>query len=733
MSLHSLAMGEETDGPVGAGGRHGGTGVMDVPTPEVSRPAAAAESESTPSAGYVAGRRRFTAAALVGTILAAIPFVWILWGPWETPDPIRKTAYEDNFYSVQARAMFHGHLWLANGAIGIEAFVHHGRQYTYFGLFPSIIRMPILLLTSRLDTQLTVPYMLAAWLLTALFVSLLVWRVRLLIRGPVVMGRAEATAYGVLIATTLVGSVFTVLASLPYVFAEDLAWSICLTVGSLFALLGLLERPSPGRVWVAGALILCANLDRLTTGWACVVGAVLVAAWFGLGRGGEQNRRWCVPILAAGLIPLLVGCFVNYLKFGVPFGLPVVDQVWTFVNAYRRKFLAANHNSEEGIAFIPSDALAYLRLDGLRFTSVFPFVTLPAGPATAVSGVLFDRRYRTASMPSSMPYLFLLSCWGMVTAFRPRPFGRVALTRIPLLAAGSAGAALLLWGYIAPRYLADFVPFLVLAGAVGLADIWRRLEGRTRRVRIGVFSVLTLVALFTIVANIGIAIVPNEEWTTTQALNFVETQKSISDITGHPLNAEVHRGSRLPPYAPAGELYVIGDCDGLYISNGENYSTIPSQDYTRTAWLAVERGHAFQRTFKVAAHHLVSSGVQWMPMLHVGPNTVSARITPSRFPGKVQFSLTLIPRVGKITYGLPTLIPLGSSDEVVVVTDPVKHLVAVTIEGLGPTFLTQTVHTVEPVSVPPGVTYSQGSPPALSSVDVTDRTPQPELCRSLIG
>ena len=90
----------------------------------------------------------------------------------------------------------------------------------------------------------------------------------------------------------------------------------------------------------------------------------------------------------------------------------MTDQVWTSVNAYRRKFLASNHNSEEGIAFIPSDALAYLRLDGLRFTSVFPFVTLPAGPATAVNGVLFDRRYRTASLPSSMPLLFLLSCWG---------------------------------------------------------------------------------------------------------------------------------------------------------------------------------------------------------------------------------------------------------------------------------------------------------------------------------
>ena len=177
----------------------------------------------------------------------------------------------------------------------------------------------------------------------------------------------------------------------------------------------------------------------------------------------------------------------------------------------------------------------------------------------------------------------------------------------------------------------------------------------------------------------------------------------------------------------------IGDCDGLYISNGENYSTIPGQQFTRTTWLAVELGHAFQRTFRVTADHLVTHGNQWMPMLRVGTSTVSAKITPSRFPGKVQLSFTLIPQKGSITYGLPTLIKLGASDEVVVITDPVKHLVKITINGLGLTFLTKTVDQVEPVSVRPGVIHSQGTPSAVSSVDVTDSTPPPRLCQSLVG
>ncbi len=106
---------------------------------------------------------------------------------------------------------------------------------------------------------------------------------------------------------------------------------------------------------------------------------------------------------------------------------------------------------------------------------------------------------------------------------------------ILLLAAGGAAAALLLWGYIAPRYLGDFMPILVLASAVGIADIFRRLEGRQRSIRLGATGLIAVVAVFSIVANIGIAVVPNEEWDTTQLLSYVQAQKTLSDWTGHPL------------------------------------------------------------------------------------------------------------------------------------------------------------------------------------------------------
>ena len=697
---------------------------------ESSGPTAPSEvqpSDGASSLELAAGRRRYTVAVVIGFALAAVPFLWTLWGPYESPNFFRNTVYESNFYDLQARAMLHGHLWLANGTIGIEAFVHDGRQYTYFGLFPSLIRMPILLLTSRLDGKLGAPLILAAWLLTGLFASLLIWRVRILIRGQAPMGQAEAVSCGVLMATIMGGSVFVFLAATPYVFNEDLAWSICLTVGSFFALLGVLERPSWGRVIASLALILVANLDRVTTGWACVIAACLIAVWFGLGRGGQENRRWFLPVFGAGVIPLVIGAAVNYAKFGVPFGVSNFSQVFTMVNAYRRRFLAANHNSEYGPVFTPSTLLAYLRPDGLRLSTNFPFVTLPAVPPSALGGVLFDRRYRTGSLPASMPLLFLLSCWGLVTAFRPKPIGRVALTRILLLAALIAAAALFIWGYIAPRYLADFIPFLVVASAVSMVDIWRRMERRTSSMQVGALVVVSIVALFTIAANFGIANTPNEEWNTAQVLHYVETQKAVSDVTGFSLHNQVRRGDSLPPWAPADQLYVVGDCDGLYISNGEYYSAVPSQQFQRTTWMVVERGHTFQHAFRITYNEPLPGTIKSLRLVGAGSNAVWVTVELTPQPNRLRVLFSLV-GTGRPVLGDSALVSPGSTHQVVVVTDPAKHLAQVTQDGVAQ--LSTTLVNGEPIDSS-GSSRSSGSPPALSVVDATARSPEPKLCQSL--
>ena len=133
-------------------------------------------------------------------------------------------------------------------------------------------------------------------MMTALFSSLMLWRLRVVTRGRAMLGRAEAASFGVLVATIMGGSVIVYLAATPFVFNEDFAWSIPLTVGSLFALLGVMERPSAGRVWASGILIVLTNLDRTPAGYACVIGAGLVALWFAIRpRRGHEPALGCGP------------------------------------------------------------------------------------------------------------------------------------------------------------------------------------------------------------------------------------------------------------------------------------------------------------------------------------------------------------------------------------------------------------------------------------------------------
>ncbi len=670
------------------------------------------------------GRRRFTRACTIAIGVTAVPFLWILWSDWGPFNPLRKTVYEDNFYDLQARAMFHGHLSLASGAIGIEGFVHDGRTYTYFGLFPSIIRMPVLLVTSSLDGKLTPTYMLLAWLLTGFFCSLLLWRVRYLVRGDVAMGRAEAVGFGILLATLMGGTIWMLLGSIPFVFNEDIAWSICLTVGSIFALLGVIEKPSWGRVIASGVLILCATLDRATTGWACVVGAGFIALWFLFGFGGRDNRRWFVPVLLSGLVPLVVSCAVNYGKFGVLFGVSNFEQVWTHVNAYRRRFLAANHNAEEGVIFIPTNLATYFRPTGLGVSNVFPYLSLPANPPNALGGVLFDRLYRTASLPSSTPFLFLLSLWGLVTAFRPKVIGNVAKTRLLLLAAGSAGAALMLWGYIAPRYLGDFVPFLVLASAVAMADIFRRLDKRSRSLKISALAAMSFVALFSIFANIGMAIAPNEEWGTTQLLSYVNTQHALSDLTGHPLQSRVVRGDALPTWGPAGQLYVVGNCNGLYISNGENFSTVPSEQYQRNTWMTVQLGPAALHDFTLHVGNLRT--LQTLKLVSVGQDTVEVTARPMR--GKTVLLTFYIDSGAMRQKGASAGVAVGSTHNVVVTTDRAKHQFEASIDGTNKAFIALTNN--DGIRVYPNRSAPRGQHRSFwASVHPTA---QPTLCQSLV-
>jgi hypothetical protein len=519
--------------------------------------------------------RRFVIAVSVGWAVVTLPYLWFLTDLW-TASPSFLRSFIPNLsdlYDLQARAMLHGHLYTPKGSLGYEAFVHDGKQYTYFGLFPSLLRIPVFLFTHSLDGRLSALSILLAWLLTGTFSILSLWRVRLFVRGPAMLGRAEAASYGILIATIMGGSVLINLAANPWVYSEDIAWGTALTFGALFELMGVLEAPSWNRILAAGGFILAAELTRGSVGLGCVAGAVLVAIWLALGRAGQENRRWSLPALLAGVIPLLAGFAVSYAKFGVISSYPLQDQL------FYKHYLSSIKGSYFSLRYVPTTTAAYFGFPGLHISNIFPFITLPLQPAKAVGHVQLYGTDEVPSIPASTPLLFLLTIWGVIAAFRPTVKLRTRLTSVPLLAAAVPCGVILIFGFLDQRFLGDFLPLFALGSFVGLTDLWSRIDARGFPLRLTMLSAVALLGLFGVVANMAMESTPNGWWSFYQAHRFVSFQKQVSDSTGKPLASNVVQTQTLPASASLDELYTTGYCSALYIRPSSGVRT----------WLTVEK------------------------------------------------------------------------------------------------------------------------------------------------
>ena len=683
----------------------------------------------TPRSPEELSRRRFSIAVVIGTALTLPFMLWLLWDLWSGKVNVIRGVSFDYFYDRQARAMFHGHLWVPNGQLSIEAFVHDGHQFTYFGVFPSLIRMPILLFTSRLDGDLTAPSLLLAWFATAVFTALLLWRLRVLIRGTALVGRAEAASYGALMAGVMGGSVIIYLAATPFVYNEDFAWSIPLVVGGFFVLLGIQDRPSRRQMVALAALVVCANLDRTPGGYALVFGCVLVAAWFALGKAGTAARRWAVPLVAIGLVGFLFNAVVNYAKFGTFIGLPLQDQVWTQLNAYRRHFLAANGGKPENIDHLPAQMWAYFQPFGVRFSTLFPFITPPGSPASGL-GAVMELTYPTASMTSTAPLLLGLGVWGTVTAFRRRGPGRVRLARLILVTAVVGTGGVVVWGYISQRYIADFIPFFIVAAAIGMIEVWRLLEGRSRRARGWALAGLSALAAYGVAANVAVAAFPVPQFTQTQLTNYVQAQQSLSLGS---LGASVRTGQSLPYWGPAGELFAVNHCSGLYLSSGDDSSSVPGQQIEHYTWSPVEQsptftreiGFTFNRPAGLLTHPvtLMTYGSASLVLVPVPTNSVRLVLEDSGT------SIAWPPPHGwvlPITY-------LHSQSRFTVTVDPNLHALILTWYGWQ--YLDHYVGGKGPIVVRTTPPSSGGTTPIITVAQLpTATTPHPmALCHSLVG
>jgi hypothetical protein len=550
----------------------------------VARPAA-------PDPSAPPGREKFARAALLGSLVALVPFVWMLSGPG--PSLVSDEGLLGSFFDVQGHALLDGRLDVPPEEVSFEGFRVDGRTYTYFGLVPSLLRLPVLAVTDDLDGQLTQLSMLLAFAVLLAGGAVLHWRVRCLLRPGRPLARTDSAAAFLLQVVLGAGAVPLYLASRPVVYHEAELWGAALAVAAIAAIVGIVARPQTRPIVWAGLLTALAVNARFSVGLGPVLALGLLAAAVAMRvwvtprggriaeavasfapRGSDGAGGPTVALLVgAATLPLALHAAVNAAKFDQPFGIPIDKQVASQIEPGRRAALADNDGTIFGLKFVPTTLVQAARPDAVGLIRAFPFVGLPSEPAAVIGDVTFDTIQPSLSAPTSMPALFLLTLVGVVALVRRRLW--------PLLGvlAGMAGgfAVTLTIAFVTTRYLADLLPFLLLGGIVGMHVL---LAGTRRSGTVlGAVGVLALAGLVVNGAT-GLAgqrlLYPDA--TEPERADFVRFQDDVDQLLDRRPSG-VDSGSELPLPARGapGDLFLLDRCAGLYVQGLEK------------TWLPVER------------------------------------------------------------------------------------------------------------------------------------------------
>lgn len=366
--------------------------------------------------------------------------------------------------------------------IEFEAFVRDGVSYTYYGIFPALLRMPFIL--SGFDT------LNGARLSCLTALVLTVFAYLRLVQVALVGTNARLLTAAALLSMVLTGPQIFVLASAS-LYHELIFWSAALT--ALFQLIAVTRwtrgEPIAGRDFsvlavLAGLCLLCRVTDGAGLYAALLLMLIhgLVQRWRALPSGRRLQTvmarpGWLVMLFAAGCVSLVfVGIqgYLNLKHWGDPFAASPYQYQTLFLN----------------------DVVASARFERL---GLFSWVRVALSSAYYATGIKLEHFAPTllvdyyggiegprAVIPLTAPLLFLMAAVGLWQLVR-----RPAATLVPgLTAAGVLVGVLLMLGFhaICLRYAFDGWGLLILVAAVGLRPL--AMSGRPRLVGLGAIALL---------------------------------------------------------------------------------------------------------------------------------------------------------------------------------------------------------------------------------------------------
>jgi hypothetical protein len=436
---------------------------------------------------FFAGRRFI---ALCSGAMVFYVFGWITNWSFDPSSAIRS----DYFFTAQTDALLRGRLWVEPNSVGgNECIYFAGKCYGYFGLTPSILRIPILLVIGQ-STQSFAVLMIPIASGLAFGASLDLCRqfakpMTRQLRGVVFMCIA-ALALGP-------GSVLVILAD-PFLYQEAIVWSIAFVMLAVNCYWRWLHSDNNRYLWFSVLFCIFAAGARPTI---VLVGVVIGFSLF-ITHRKHVSLRSNISVVALGFIvlPALFSFGTLFVKFGQP-SPPA--------NAYRNPTGTQVESSgrcwpgiENHPKYLPTNLFAYFRPDAVRLYREWPNVrfrfNICDGPnrPTYLWPLKVGEMYveKTTSLPNTMPIPLLAAGIASCVAIRRRRTKELLL----LVAVATSGLLASTTMAMTSRYLGDFYPLL----ATGMAMSATMLGSAKRKSTLVALTCVVLVLIpWSLLAN----------------------------------------------------------------------------------------------------------------------------------------------------------------------------------------------------------------------------------------
>jgi hypothetical protein len=390
-------------------------------------------------------------------------------------------------YNSMALRLLEGRFDVDPAVIGDEGFFRNGRTYAYFGIFPALLRIPLVPFTDLATVLVEGVYRYAAMLIAAS------GGIAMIVTLERSFAPADDTVTRPLLIAAALSGPSVMLAIRPGIFEEATLWAWALCAWFLTLLLPTLRagaQPSVGRLCALALLAGLCLLTRPTTG----LGLLLALGLLLLSLLQTEAARKGSPGITGALrgilskkvvLPALIVCVlgavaagVNYARWGDP-------------------FVFADLRLQHGVTQLHPDRLERLEQYGLfnptRLGLGILYYFFPIWSVTVDGRFLFHdqivRLFDAFELPPSSfflsdPLTMFLAAIGLAALLRGR-LRDFARGRVLVVLAGlSIAPALMLIGwYMAFRYRAEFMPLFLLAACLGAVSLGHSISRATARQR----------------------------------------------------------------------------------------------------------------------------------------------------------------------------------------------------------------------------------------------------------